>query len=188
MFRSKYLGAFVASLTFLSVFQLQPANSAVVRRAELPELIRLSHIVVHGIVSQTFTPNRKGFFTGIELEVLTPLKGVAPDTEALSIELPGGQNGNLYQTISGMPHLKPGDEVVVLLEQTTLGHYVFTGLSQGVYFILRGGTRTLAIRDLGPLLLVGPNGEHIHGEDALDKVLDLDNLIKRIQQLVEMRP
>ena len=188
MFRSKYLGVFVATLTFWSVFQLQTANSAVVRRAELPELIALSDIVVHAIVSQTFTTHHKRFFTGLELEVLTPLKGVPPDEQALSIELPGGQNGNLYQSISGMPHLKPGDEVVVFLEQTTSGNYIFTGLSQGVYFVLRSGERTLAVRDLGPLLLVGPNGEHIHGEDTLDKVLDLATLIKRIEQLVQRRP
>ena len=188
MFRSRYLGAFVAALTFLSVFQLQPANSAVVRRAELPELVALSHIVVHGIVSQTFTAHQKAFFTGIELEVLTPIKGVEPETDALSIQLPGGQSGELRQSISGMPHLKPGDEVLLFLERTKAGHHVFTGLSQGVYFILRGGTRTLAIRDLGPLLLVGPGEDHIHGEDVADKVLDLDNLIKRIQQLVELSP
>ena len=184
----RYLRVLVATLTFLSVFQLQTANGAVVRRAELPELVDLSDIVVHGIVSQTFTPNQKAFFTGIELEVSTALKGVAPGTDGLSIELPGGQSGNFYQNISGMPHLKPGDEVVIFLERTSRGHYVFTGLSQGVYYVLRGGIRTLAIRDLGPLLLIGPGEEHIHGEDVPDKVLDLDNLIKRIRQLVGVAP
>ena len=87
-----------------------------------------------------------------------------------------------------MPHLKPGDEVVLLLERTPQGRHIFTGLSQGVFFVLRGDKRTLAIRDLGPLLLIAPSGEHIHGENVVDKPLDLSVLLERIRDLVGMNP
>lgn len=188
MFRSNFLRALVAALTFLSVFGLQLANGAVVRRAQLPELVSLSQIVVHGVVSQTYTGAQKGFFTGIELEVLTALKGLAQDAEVLSIQLPGGENGQHRQIISGLPYLVPGDEVVLLLERTAPGHHVFTGLGQGVYFVLRGDKRTLAVRDLGALMLVEANGQHTHGEDALDAVIELSELLKRIRELVGLRP
>ena len=87
-----------------------------------------------------------------------------------------------------MPHLVSGDEVVLLLERTPQGRHIFTGLGQGVFFVLRGDSRTLAIRDLGPLMLVAPNGEHIHGENVVDKVLDLSALLSRIRSLVGAKP
>lgn len=188
MFRLKFPRVFVAALALLGMINLSPANAAVVRQAQLSELVSISDIVVHAIVSQTYSGEQKGFFTGIEIEILSLLKGSTNDVDAMSIRLPGGDNGRLRQLISGMPTLVPGDEVVLLLERTPQGRHIFTGLSQGVFFVLRGENRTLAVRDLGPLLLVSPNGEHIHGEKIVDKALDLGVLLKRIRELVGTNP
>ena len=188
MFRIIFPRAFVAALAFLSMINLLPANAAVVRHAELPELVSISDVVVHAVVSQTYSGQQKGFFTGIELEILTLLKGSTGNVDVMTIELPGGANGRIRQELSGMPQLVPGDEVVLLLERTPQGRHIFTGLSQGVYFVLRGEKRTLAIRDLGPLMLVSPTGEHLHGENVVDKVFELNMLLKRIRELVGANP
>ena len=188
MFRLKSLRVFVVALALLSITSLSVANAAVVRQAQLSELISISDIVVHAIVSQTYSGEEKGFFTGIEIEILSLLKGSTNDVDAMSIRLPGGDNGRLRQHIPGMPTLVPGDEVVLLLERTPQGRHIFTGLGQGVFFVLRGENRTLAIRDLGPLMLVSPQGEHIHGENLVDKALDLNVLLRRIRALVGATP
>ena len=188
MFRLKFPRAFVVALALLSMLILSPANAAVVRQAELSELVSISDIVVHALVSQTYSGEQKGFFTGIEIEILSLLKGSPTDLDAMTLELPGGNRGRQRQELSGMPVLVPGDEVVLLLERTPQGRHIFTGLGQGVFFVLRGENRILAIRDLGPLMLVSPKGEHIHGEDVVDKVLDLGALLKRIRELVGTNP
>ena len=188
MFRLKFPRVFVAALALLSMLTLSPANAAVVRQAELSELVSISDIVVHAVVSQTYSGEHKGFFTGIEIEILSLLKGSPTHLDAMSIQLPGGEHGHLRQELSGMPTLVPGDEVVLLLERTPQGRHIFTGLGQGVFFVLRGEKRTLAIRDLGPLMLVSPKGEHIHGDDVVDKVLDLSALLKQIRELVGSAP
>ena len=188
MFKFNFLRAVVVALALFSMLTLLPANAAVVRQAELPELVSISDVIVHAVVSQTYNGADKRFFTGIELEILTLLKGSTGSADTMTLQLPGGQTGALRQGISGMPHLVPGDEVVLLLERTPQGRHIFTGLGQGVFFVLRGDSRTLAIRDLGPLMLVAPNGEHIHGENVVDKVLDLSALLSRIRSLVGAKP
>ena len=188
MFRLKSLRAFAVALALLSIINLSSADAAVVRHAQLPELVTLSDIVVHGIVSQTYKSEQKAFTTGIEIEILSLLKGSTNYLDAMTVQLPGGEQGQFRQILSGLPILKPGDEVVLLLERTPQGRHIFTGLSQGVYFVLRGEHRTLAIRDLGPLTLVSPQGHHVHGEDVVDKILDLTALLKRIRELVGASP
>ena len=114
MFKFNFLRAVVVALALFSTLTLLPANAAVVRQAELPELVSISDVIVHAVVSQTFNGADKGFFTGIELEILTLLKGRTDSADAMTLQLPGGQTGALRQGISGMPHLVPGDEVVLL--------------------------------------------------------------------------
>ena len=63
MFRLKFPRVFVAALALLSTMSLSSADAAVVRQAELPELVSISDIVVHAIVSQTYSGEEKGFFT-----------------------------------------------------------------------------------------------------------------------------
>ena len=53
MFRLKFSRAFVAALAIVSMLTLSPANAAVVRQVELPELVSISDLVVHAIVLES---------------------------------------------------------------------------------------------------------------------------------------
>lgn len=187
--RNSYLAIALLSASLVSggLFS-RHADAAVVRRAELPELVSLSAIAVHALVSRTHSNAADGFFTTIELEVLTPLKGISPDQQILSIRVPGGVQGSHHMRLLGAPDLLPGDEVVLLLEKTRPGHYVFTGLSQGVYFVLRGRKQVLVARDLGLLTLVQQGSGGLEEGQNATQVDQLPDLLDAIRKLVEATP
>lgn len=150
------------------------ASATTVRRASVAELANASDVVVHGVVQyvddRSGTSRQGPFLTAVEIELLEVIKGLDPKTETLRLVLPGGRAYDRTALVPGMPRLTPGDEVVLLLEKTTLS-FIFTGLGQGVFRVRRGGEVPVVSRSFGGMHLVGPPTHDLGFEPTLDGLL-----------------
>ena len=179
--------ALITTLVF--VFFLAEAThapAAVVRQAELGELVRASTVVFHGVVSRVEDsppPGSEQFLTRIEFEVLESITGLDDAQRVFSFEVPGGRRGSKSLIIPGMPRFMPGDEVVLLLEKRDGQEgWIFTGLAQGVFWVRRDHVMPLAYRNLSNITLVR-DGEHVHGR--VERSQSLYGLLDTLRKLVE---
>ncbi len=112
------------------------AWSTVVQRASLKDLVRSSQAVLHAQVvrvDDTAQSTKNRFLTTVELRVIEAIKGLPANQTSFSFTVPGGRSGTRALKIPGMPVLKPHQEVVLLLEKTGRGEWIYTGFSQGVF-------------------------------------------------------
>ncbi len=128
-----------------------------VRKAELDELVRESHMVVRGHVA--FVDERAGeqagkFQTRIGFEITEVVKGLESGAQTYELVLPGGRVGPMTSLVAGVPTFTPGQEVVLLIKHTRAGDAI-TGLTQGVFNVDRSRGVARARRlDLGDVRLV----------------------------------
>src|SRR5262245_2141132 len=112
-----------------------PLFATTVRKMDLPELVSLSDAVVQGRVESVEARwEERLVYTYIALTIDDPLKGER--RRALLIRQPGGRIGSLNVSVSGMPHFKTGDEVIVFLRNRQDGAFDIVGLGQGKYDIV----------------------------------------------------
>ncbi|MCB9733987.1 MAG: hypothetical protein H6745_15425 [Deltaproteobacteria bacterium] len=121
---------------FLLALVAPPASATTVLRVEVPEMTRTSAWVVHAHVrdvrSVDLRAEDRGLVTDVTLDIADVYKGEdVPKTYVLRLMGGVGADG-MALTIPGMPTFAPGEEVVLFLEKTNLGH-VPCGLGQGVY-------------------------------------------------------
>jgi hypothetical protein len=65
-------------------------------------------------------------------------KGAPSDAaQQLTVRLLGGSVGNLSSTVSGVPHFRPGEEVILFLQATARGDYSIVSWVQGTFRIHR---------------------------------------------------
>jgi hypothetical protein len=148
------------------------ASATVLRAATLDELAKSAAVIFHGRVAEV-DDAIGAFRTRVRLDVLTPVKGLTPDTKTFVLELPGGRVDDKEMRIPGMPHFAPGDEVVLILEQTERG-YALAGMGQGVFRVARQAGEVRVVRELGGALLLDRNnkpGELSRAPSTLDALL-----------------
>ena len=117
---------------------------------DVESLTRAADAVVHGKVLSTASELRNGqIFTTVRLATLETWKG--PQLAEVKLLVPGGNAGELSQTVSGMATFATGEEVVVFLNERVPGIYSIYKLALGK-FAIGGG---LALRDRRGLECVG---------------------------------
>lgn len=112
------------------------ASATTVLRVGIPEMTRTSEWIlrahVRDVRSVDLRADGRGLVTDVTLAVADVYKGEnVPKTYVLRLMGGLGADG-MALTIPGMPTFAPGEEVVLFLEATNLGH-VPCGLGQGVY-------------------------------------------------------
>lgn len=111
---------------------------------ELESLIDTSDAVARVRVERTqamWSADGSRIVTEVTLAVLDGWKGGAKQT--VTVFLPGGVVGRVGQRVDGVPRLEPGSELIVFLEARG-DRFVLTGLSQGVFAVVRTNGGTLA--------------------------------------------
>ncbi len=179
--------ALITTLVFVFLTaEATQAPAAVVRQADLGELVDASAVVFHGVVSRVedSPASRTGrFVTQIDFEVLESVTGLETSQRVFSLQVPGGRRGSKSLIIPGMPRFIPGDEVVLLLEKRQgQPGWMFTGLAQGVFWVRRDQVVPLAYRNLSNITLVR-EGEHLHG--GVERPQSLHGLLDILRKLVE---
>ncbi|MBI3292149.1 MAG: hypothetical protein HYZ73_04995 [Elusimicrobia bacterium] len=112
-------------------------------RLTLEELALSSEQIVSGTVvrvESSTTEPQPGIFTKATIQIKERFKGPTSDsTGQLTVTLPGGRDprGRYRLYVSGVPELKPGEEVVVFCTRDKLGRLQLMG-EQGKY-LLQGG-------------------------------------------------
>lgn len=116
------------------------ASATTVVRLDLSELVANSTYIGEVSVRNAESFRRDGkIMTRVELSAKDTWTGDAESP--LTLELPGGQIGELTTHVHGVPHFEEGDRIVVFLNAANNrsdASFHLTGLSQGVFHIALG--------------------------------------------------
>lgn len=77
--------------------------------------------------------------------------GVNPSDNHLNVYIPGGQVGDVVQTVHGAPKFKTGEKVVLMLKEKNESHWV-QNLAMGKFMIKRYGHSEVIINSVFPNL------------------------------------
>jgi hypothetical protein len=140
-------GAFMRRKTARTVFPLiaalsiagwfLPAGATTLVQLGTLDMLNLADLVAVGRVSATecYLHPDGGFpMTRILVQVKLPLKGASE--ASLLIEELGGQVGSLIGEVPGAPEYKPGEEVLVFLQDMGNGTYRTYGMFQGKFTVV----------------------------------------------------
>jgi hypothetical protein len=119
--------ALVACLAF-------PALGAVGPEVSVEALARRADAVVRGAVQgveASWAPDGRHVRTRVTLRRISTWRGAAP--AVVVVDVPGGQVGDVAQSVAGAPGFEPGEEVVVFLRATSPGRYRVLGLATGKF-------------------------------------------------------
>lgn len=113
-----------------------PAHATTMLRVDVPEMTLASEWVVRARVldvkSVDLGSEGRGIFTDVTLQIREVYRGIdVPTTYVLRL-IGGRGHGDIALWIPGMPRFTRGEEVVLFLEATSLGH-IPCGLGQGVW-------------------------------------------------------
>src|SRR5262249_38872864 len=105
-------------IAFLMLVPTSQPRATMVQRVTLPELVRRSETIVHGVVESVRTEPEAGgarIYTYITLSGREFLKGGgAPGTQVTFRQL-GGQVGDQVLYVAGTPRFHPKEEILVFL-------------------------------------------------------------------------
>lgn len=107
--------------------------------ADLPALSRKAEVIVRATVSRVesrWNGDHSRILTQVDLAVAEVLKG--PDSQTVTLILPGGIVGDLGQHVAGVPSFQRGEDVVLFLSPHGGRAFRITGFSQGKYRLERG--------------------------------------------------
>ncbi len=167
----------------LILASLVPAAAATLERLSFEDLVTRSTGIVRGrAISSSASQIGSTIYTRTRFEVLERWKGA----EGTQIEVfePGGTVGRSSQSYSGVPRFEPGQEVVLFLWTGPSGRTQVTGLSQGVFQVVRGdGPDARVVRKPSGEILLAPGlGAPVRDEEL---VMSLGQLSARIRVVLE---
>lgn len=154
-----------------------PAGATTLRKMDLPELVSSADRVVHArAISSTvyWDPTETQILTDTTFEVLDETKGVGP--QQLTVNLLGGQIGDVEMNAEGAPVFVTGDEVVLFTLERADGKSDLVGYTQGVMRVVTETT-------------TGAGGEAVPMKIAKSEVLLGVTLVQAgAPQLTEVKP
>jgi hypothetical protein len=138
----RVLGVVAALVCAVVLFAATPGTShaTTVLKVSVEEMTRTSDWVVRarvlGVANVDLQAEGKGLFTDVELAIDEVLRGKDVPSRYVLRLLGGVGKNRLAMAIPGMPRFVQGEEVVLFLEKTSVGH-VPSGLGQGVWRVVR---------------------------------------------------
>jgi hypothetical protein len=161
---------FVADLLLALSLPGRETGAGTALRLDLPALVQRSDLIVEARVLDAHALETEDLLlTEYLLEVSRTFKGA--DQSYRALRLPGGVRADgSGLLIPGVPHLAPGEEVLLFLEaEGRDGARIPTGLAQGKFGVQRGadGAKRL-VRNASSLALVGSPDSTRGQRDLLD--------------------
>ena len=130
-------------------------SGAVLLQLSLPEMSRVSTATVHArVVGSSGLLRGADVYTNYKLEILDTWKSGA--SKLTTVAVPGGTAGGIRQMVPGAPALRVGEEYVLFLWTGRSGLTQITGLSQGVFHVQSGSTRSNEASKPEDLLVMRP--------------------------------
>ena len=135
---------FVATFCIVSTYEPQNSEASSIQALTLGQLTRLSALVFDGqvIAREVFEDEKGRIWTRYQVEIKEFWKGKGNHLDrVLELNLLGGTIGEgivkRSQVIHGQVQLSLDQRGIFFLEKTAAGHYVFTGMSQGFFEVIK---------------------------------------------------
>ncbi len=159
------------------------ASATVVLQLSLEELTTRAPLVVRGTVERSQSAGRAdgSIWTSTSLIVTETLKGVG--ISKVTLKQPGGDFGDLNQSVTGTAKFTEGEDVVVFLEPSVdeKNVYVVLGMASGkVGFELVHGQK-LAVRHLDGLSFAKSGSRQLERVENFERLGSVDAFLKRIR-------
>jgi hypothetical protein len=157
---SHYSNIIVKFALALAIVVLIPARAyvATVRGLSLVDLVCESDVVIRGraVSVRAFRHEWLGIVRGFAIEVDRRLAGDCPDR--IEVLVLGGELETTATHVPGEAEIEVGDEVVLFLSSTEGDRFRISGMSQGMFRVMRDprGGAAFATRELGAIGLVDP--------------------------------
>ena len=161
------------------------ARATVVVPADLTELARAAHVIVHGrvvSVQAQWADGRRGVETIVRLQASDYLKGDF-GSEVL-IRVPGGELGRYRSVMPGAPTFREGDEVVLFLGASPPSLPYVLGLSQGVFRLVRNPATGGTVVTPPPLVASATRVVRVQRGDPLRRRPTLEQFARQVRLIV----
>ncbi|MGM0555291.1 MAG: hypothetical protein ACQEVA_02835 [Myxococcota bacterium] len=156
-------GAFVVVLGLLiSVGVLvSSASATIMKHVDLPRLVEISDIIVHGQVAEQrtyFDEEQERVVTDVTVEVDRNYYGA--DGKTVVFQQWRGEHDGQFHSIPGDANFEDGEEVVVFLHRGDDDVVALSALGQSKFQVVRNGDQNIVTRDLRDIgfLLDKPDG------------------------------
>ena len=153
---------FLTTLWIVSICDYQQSEASSVQALTLGQLTRLSALVFDGKVTtrEIFEDEKGRIWTRYQVEIKELWKGKGNHLgRVLELNLIGGTIGEgivkRSQRIHGQVQLNIDQRGIFFLEKTAAGQYVFTGMSQGFFEVVKRDRHLWVKRRLDEQLLYG---------------------------------
>jgi len=167
-----------------------PAAATTFVPVAFPQLVAASGVIVHARVVDVRVVRTAGpppVETLVTLDALGYLKGqLGP---SVTIAVPGGEIGRYRTVFVGAPRFRVGDEVVLFLDARGPRLPWISGLSQGVFRVVRASDGS------APMVTPPPIEAQVHGAagpvargDPARRPMALDRFDEAVRAVVEGRP
>ncbi|MCK8496427.1 MULTISPECIES: hypothetical protein [Myxococcus] len=135
------------------------ASATTQLRVDVTQLSQEADAVVHGVVRRVesrWSGDGRRIVTDIEVQVTDPLKGQPGST--VLVTQPGGEVGDVGQTVHGLATFKKDEEVVVFLRKRGASAFRVAGMAQGKFQVRRdeAGKPAMVIPEHSDALLLDP--------------------------------
>ncbi len=131
---SRICGSVLCSALLLALDSSAAATT--IMRMSVERMAQVSPVIVHARCLENSVAWDAGeIWTFAGFEVLEVWRGSPP--AQLTVRLLGGRSGNLTSHVSGVPHFRPGEEVVLFLEPSPRGGFSIVSWQQGTFRIRR---------------------------------------------------
>lgn len=175
----------MAVLALLATVGAPSASATTVLQVSIPEMTQTSQWVVQAhvldVTSKDLRDQGQGLFTDVELLITEVYVGVAvPQTYTLRLIGGRGRDGMTLK-IPGMPGFIVGEDVVVFLEATSMGH-IPCGLGQGVWRMLETPSGTWVRQSMvgAHLMRRAARGGLVAADDVVHDVRPLHDLLDEV--------
>jgi len=161
------------------------ARATVVVPADLTELARVAHVIVHGrvvSVQPQWADGRRGVETIVRLQASDYLKGDFGNE--ILIRVPGGELGRYRSVLPGAPTFREGDEVVLFLGASPPSLPYVLGLSQGVFRLVRDPATGGTVVTPPPLVASATRVVRVQRGDPLRRRPTLEQFANQVRLIV----
>jgi|SRR6185312_128251 len=149
------------------------ASATTLLQLSLPQMTKDSTMIVRGTVAQvSVQPRGTDIYTHYKIQVSETWKGTPAST--VDVAIPGGIYNKVRETVPGAPSLSSGQDYVLFLWTSKSGLTTITGLSQGLFPIVRAANGQLTIsRPVASSVTVDATGHTVAGTPVEMSVIEL---------------
>lgn len=161
------------------------ARATVLVPANLTNLTRAAHVIVHGrvvSVQPQWADGRRGVETIVRLQASDYLKGDFGNE--ILIRVPGGELGRYRSVLPGAPTFREGDEVVLFLGASPPSLPYVLGLSQGVFRLVQDPATGMTVVTPPPLVASRTRALRVQRGDPQRRPPTLEQFARQVRLIV----